>query len=154
MPPQVAEAEVVLRDGSTVHVRPVTPADEAAMRDFLGSLSERSLQLRYFSGAVNLDKAAGAAVGVRQPDSYGIVATRGDGRIVAHATYARAGPESAEVAFAVADEMHGMGISTTLLAHLGEAAEEAGIHWFEAEVLPENHLMIEVFRESGFAVRT
>jgi acetyl coenzyme A synthetase (ADP forming)-like protein len=154
MPPAAVEAEVVLRDGSTVHVRPITPDDEAAMRAFLGALSERSRQMRFFSGGVDLDWAARAAVGVHHPNSYGIVATRGDGRIVAHATYGRAGPESAEVAFAVADEMHGMGIATTLLAHLGEAAEEAGIHWFGAEVLPENHLMIDVFRESGFAVRT
>jgi hypothetical protein len=36
----------------------------------------------------------------REPNSYGIVATRGDGRIVAHATYGRTGPDSAEVAFA------------------------------------------------------
>ena len=58
------------------------------------------------------------------------------------------------MAFAVADELQGMGIATTLLAHLAEAAEEDGIRWFEAEVLPENHRMVEVFRESGFAVRT
>jgi acetyl coenzyme A synthetase (ADP forming)-like protein len=154
MPAAAVEAEVVLRDGSTVHVRPIGPDDEPAMRAFLAALSERSRQLRFFSGGVDLDWAAHAAVGVRRPNSYGIVATRGDGRIVAHATYGRGGPESAEVAFAVADEMHGMGIATTLLAHLGEAAEEDRIHWFEAEVLAENHVMIEVFRESGFAVRT
>ena len=150
----VADAEIVLRDGSTVHVRPIGPEDREAMRTFLGLLSEDSRRLRFFSGAANLDWAAAAAIEAGFPDSYGLVATRGDDRIVAHATYGMATDDKAEVAFAVADEMQGMGIATTLLAHLAEAAEEAGILWFEAEVLPGNHRMVNVFRESGFAVRT
>jgi acetyl coenzyme A synthetase (ADP forming)-like protein len=135
-------------------VRAITPEDRDRMRAFLGLLSADSRRLRYFSGGANLDSAAGAAVGASYPGSYGIVATRGDDRIVAHATYVTASEDRAEVAFAVADELQSMGIATTLLAHLAEAAEEGGIRWFEAEVLPENHRMVEVFRESGFAVRS
>jgi acetyl coenzyme A synthetase (ADP forming)-like protein len=146
--------EVVLRDGSTVHVRPVTATDIAALRAFLEALSPNSRRLRYFSGGANLDAEARSAADVTRPDGYGVVATRGDGRLVAHAGYVRLRADRAEVAFAVADELHGMGIATTLLAHLAETAEEDGIAWFEAEVLPENHAMIEVFRESGFAVET
>src|SRR4051812_26231591 len=100
------------------------------MRSFLGALSEGSRRLRYFSGGVDLDWAADAAVAADGPGSYGLVAVRGDARIVAHASYGRESPERAEVAFAVADELHGMGIATTLLAHLAEAAAEAGVEWF------------------------
>ena len=152
--PARAAVEVVLRDGSTVHVRPVAPEDRDRMRAFLGLLSEDSRRLRYFSGAADLDGAAGAAVGFTYPGSYGIVATRGSDRIVAHATYVAGTEDRAEVAFTVADELQGMGIATTLLAHLAEAAEAGGIRWFEAEVLPENHRMVGVFRDSGFAVKT
>ncbi|MEA2421742.1 MAG: hypothetical protein QOF55_841, partial [Thermoleophilaceae bacterium] len=154
MRPITADAEVLLRDGSTVHVRAIARDDQGRMRTFLGLLSEDSRRLRYFSGGANLDSAADAAAGVGYPGSYGIVATRGHDRVVAHATYVMGTEGVAEVAFAVADEMQGMGIATTLLAHLAEAAEEAGIHRFEAEVLPENHRMVDVFRDSGFAVRT
>lgn len=154
MAAETTEAEVVLRDGSTAHVRPITPEDRERMRTFLGLLSEDSRRLRYFSGGASVDKAAEAAVGVSYPGSYGIVATRGDDRIVAHATYVTAAKDRAEVAFAVADVLQGMGIATTLLAHLAGAAEEGGIRWFQAEVLPDNHRMVDVFRESGFAVRT
>ena len=76
-----AEAEVILRDGSTVHVRPVAPEDRDRMRAFLGSLSESSRRLRYFSGGANLDWAAAAAIEVGFPGSYSIVATRGDGKV-------------------------------------------------------------------------
>jgi GNAT superfamily N-acetyltransferase len=150
----LSEDDVLLRDGGTVHVRPIEPDDRDAMREFLGALSEQSRRLRYFSGGANLDLAAGSAVSVTPPHSCGIVAVRDGIRIVAHATYGRAEEECAEVAFAVAEEMQGLGIATTLLAHLAETAAEAGIGWFEAEVLPENHKMVEVFRDSGFEVRT
>jgi acetyl coenzyme A synthetase (ADP forming)-like protein len=150
----LSEADVLLRDGGTVHVRPIEPDDRAAMREFLGSLSERSRQLRYFTGGANLDLAARSAVSVTPPHSCGIVAVRNGNRIVAHATYGRAEEGCAEVAFAVAEEMQGLGIATTLLAHLAETATDAGIGWFEAEVLPENHKMVGVFRDSGFKVRT
>src|SRR4051812_32117872 len=147
--------DVVLRDGSTVHVRPVTASDLDAMRAFLAHLSLDSRRLRYFSAGANVDSAAAAAVDVGAPGTYGIVATHGDGRGGAHAGYVREGDaDPAEGGFAVADELHGMGIATTLLAHLAEAAEADGLAWLDAEVLPDNHKMIEVFRESGFAVRT
>ena len=74
--------------------------------------------------------------------------------MVGHASYAGAGDGRAEVAFAVADAMQGKGLATILLAHLADAAAEGGIRLFEAEVLPGNHRMVEVFRESGFPVET
>ena len=58
------------------------------------------------------------------------------------------------MAFAIADALQGHGLGTILLAHLAEAAHEAGVGVFFAEVLPQNHRMVEVFRESGFPVET
>ena len=40
-----------------------------------------------------------------------------------------------------------------MLAQLAEVATGHGISTFTAEVLPHNHRMIEVFRESGFPVQ-
>lgn len=60
-PAVAADVHIALRDGSTARVRPVSPADEPALREFLGGLSENSRWLRYFSLGVNLDKAAEAA---------------------------------------------------------------------------------------------
>jgi len=56
------------------------------------------------------------------------------------------------VAFAVLDEMQGQGLGTILLAHLAEVAADNGVTVFVAEVMPQNHRMVEVFRESGFPV--
>ena len=150
--PSHREADVALRDGSTIRVRPVKPEDRDAVLAFLGGLSPESLWLRFFTGGTNVERAASWIVGVDYRDRYGLVATTGD-RIVGHGAYQRTDDGRAEVAFAVADEMQGKGLGTILLGHLAEVAESSGIRTFEAEVLPQNHKMVEVFRESGFPVR-
>jgi acetyl coenzyme A synthetase (ADP forming)-like protein len=133
-----------------VHVRPVRRADRQALEAFFESLSDRSRQLRFFSSAANLEAVARIAAEAPDHGGYGIVATRGDDQVLAHAMYGATGDDHAEVAFAVADELQGTGISTILLAHLAEQAEASGIDWFSAEVLPDNRRMLEVFRDSGF----
>src|SRR5213079_570554 len=72
-------------------------------------------------------------------------------RPVALATYVRLhDPRRAEVAFAVADELHGRGIGTRLLERLAVHAAEVGIEEFVAEVLPQNGAMLRVFDDAGF----
>jgi acetyl coenzyme A synthetase (ADP forming)-like protein len=147
--PAHREADVVLHDGSTVHLRPVREGDAGALREFLAGLSPESRAFRFFSGAVDLEGAAAAFADVDYAERYGLVAIRGGGRIVGHGLYV-GGPEGrAEVAFAVAEEMQGHGLGTILLAHLAEVASERGYPTFVANVLPQNHRMIEMFRESG-----
>lgn len=152
--PAHREADVVLRDGSTVRLRPVRDEDEAALRELFAGLGDRSLAFRFFSGAVNLDEAAQRMVAVDQKRSFGLVALRGEGNVVGHAVYVETVPGEAEVAFAIGEPMQGRGLGTILLAHLAERAGECGIGTFVAEVMPQNHRMIDVFRDSGFAVAT
>ena len=148
--PEHLEADVVLRDGSTVHVRPVRPDDEEALHEFLDGLSMDSRWLRFFGGA-NIAMQAKAAADVDYRNRYGVVATSGgDDQIVAHAEYVTLDEQRAEVAFEIADPLQGQGLGTILLAHLATAAGQNGIRTFEAEVLPQNYRMLSVFRESGF----
>ena len=146
----VSDADIVLRDGSTIHVRPSTSADEPRLRAFLTSLSEESRWFRFFSAGVNL---AGAAHEAAAPtEGLSLLAVRGsDEAVVGHGTYV-GGPERAEVAFAVDDAWHGHGIATVLLAHLAQAASRAGITTFTATVMRSNHRMLRVFHDSGFPV--
>jgi acetyl coenzyme A synthetase (ADP forming)-like protein len=146
-------ADIVLRDGSTVRVRAVRRDDEAAMTTFLSGLSDRSRALRFFSAATDMRAQAHRAVQVDGAGAQGLVALRGGAaEIIGHAGYVRDSDASAEVAFAIADAYQGRGLATALLGHLAAAAQAHGIAAFTAVVLPENHRMIEVFRESGFPV--
>jgi len=110
---------------------------------------------RFFSGATDLKSTASLMADVDYAGRYGLAASRGgDGRLIGHAIYVETSSARAEVAFAIADEMQGLGLATLLLAHLAGVAHTNGISVFFAEVMPQNHRMIEVFRESGFPVDT
>ena len=149
--PAVQPVDVALRDGSTVRVREVRAGDVDGLRALLAGLSDNSRWLRFLSAGANLDRAA--EQGADPGDGAGLVVTVGaPERIVAHAMFARETPERAELAFEVADEWHGRGIATILLAHLAGVAAAAGVTTFVAYVHPSNRRMIGVFRESGFPV--
>src|SRR4051812_44500452 len=146
-----AEADIVLRDGSTVHVRPSTADDATRLRAFLESLSDESRAFRFFSAGVNVERAARRAAAPE--DGLSLLALTGDeGTVIGHATFLADGRGRAEVAFAVADAWHGHGIATVLLAHLAQTAAAAGIETFVATVLTANHRMLQVFHASGFLV--
>ena len=151
--PAQRATDVVLRDGSTVHIRPVRPDDEPRLLVFFRSLSEQSRVLRFFSPASDtvLAQMAQREARVDYVRRFGLVATRGpEERIVGHALYAAVNGETAEVAFAVTDDYQGRGLGTILLGHLAEVAATHGIHAFMAFVMHENRQMLGVFRESGF----
>jgi acetyl coenzyme A synthetase (ADP forming)-like protein len=147
--------DVALRDGATVTVRPMRTGDELDLAAFLDGLSLESRTLRFFSAGADVHRAATYMATMEPERGRGLVAVAGDPeRIVAHAAYVRETEtaDRAEVAFEVADDWQGRGIATVLLAHLSELATADGIATFTAVVLPDNHRMIRVFRDSGFAV--
>ena len=146
---------MALRDGSTVHVRPVRASDEPFLAEFFAALSPESRAFRFFSAGASVKDAARITVDVDYESRFGLVATRDDeDHLVAQGTYASTGPGRAEVAFAIADELAGNGVATILLAHLAEVAADNGISLFEADVQLGNRRMVEVFRESGFPVES
>jgi acetate---CoA ligase (ADP-forming) len=149
--PAQREVDIALRGGAAIHLRPIRPDDEGALRAMLEGLSVEARAFRFFSAGADMGLAARAAADVDYADRYGVVAIGGDGRsILAHGMYSRDGDDSAEVAFTVAEALRGEGIATTMLAHLAAAARAAGIQRFVAHVMPSNHRMLDVFRESGF----
>jgi len=105
--PAHRETDVVLRDGSTVHVRPVRPDDEVALLAFYRGLSEQARTLRFFTRTTDeaLAERVRKLVDVDYTRRFGLVATIGSpGQIIGHAMYAALDGDRAEVAFAVADD--------------------------------------------------
>jgi acetyl coenzyme A synthetase (ADP forming)-like protein len=153
--PAHREATIVLRDGSTLSVRPVRQDDDAALGRFFANLSLESRVFRFFAAVANADASVKRMVDVDYVTSYGIVAVAGaNDAIVGHAMYVAIEPAKAELALAVADAYQGRGLGTILLGQLTEAAAQAGIQVLEAVVRPENHRMLELLRESGFPLRS
>src|SRR3954470_5922257 len=142
--------DVILRDGSTLRLRRPGPDDAAALLEFFEALSDRSRYLR-FHGVRAVEDALVRPYS--DPERGSLVGTIGE-RIVAVAEYARLrDPRSAEVAFAVADDLQGRGAGTRLLEQLAVRAERDGIDEFVAEVMHDNDAMLHVFRDAGFEIR-
>jgi acetyl coenzyme A synthetase (ADP forming)-like protein len=147
------DGDVVLRDGSTVRVRAMLPADDKALLGLFTSLSEESRWLRFFSPTKGAALAAEAHRETNLDHTFGLLALSGpEERVVGHAFYAALDERTAEVAFTIADDFQGRGLGTILLGQLAEVAEANNIQMFEAEVVAANHAMLHVFRESGFPI--
>jgi acetyl coenzyme A synthetase (ADP forming)-like protein len=144
------DIDVVLRDGSSVRIRAAKPTDETLVLAFLTGLSDVSRTLRFGAGQADLVETAKQWIDPGCTDCC-VVAVLG-GEIVGQASYDRTVADRAKVGFTVTDAFQGRGLGTLLLKRLAEAAEAEGVAVFEADVVPDNHKMLEVFKESGFGV--
>ncbi|MGP0027233.1 MAG: GNAT family N-acetyltransferase [Streptosporangiaceae bacterium] len=148
-----ASAYALLTDGTTIEIRPARPGDFDAVRAMHTKMSPDNLYLRFFSfSAVAADREARRICREPAPDHAALLAVL-DGEVVGCSSYECAdGSRSAEVAMAVADEMHSRGAGTLLLEHLISLARSRGVHAFTAETLVENALMLQVFADAGLPV--
>ncbi|MEU0229175.1 GNAT family N-acetyltransferase [Streptomyces sp. NPDC006284] len=153
------EADVVLRDGGTARVRPITVDDAERLVSFYEQVSDESKYYRFFAPYPRLSaKDVHRFTHHDFVDRVGLAATIGGefiatvryDRIGAGGTPASAPADEAEVAFLVQDAHQGRGVASALLEHIAAVARERGIRRFAAEVLPANTKMIKVFRDAGY----
>lgn len=150
--PAEYELDVVLRDGETVQVRPITSADGDLLVDFFERLGPESRYFRFFRVKQDLNpEEVKFFTSVDYEQRMALIVLDED-RMTAVGRYDidESDPTSAEVAFAVADEEQGRGIGTELLQLLTSYARQHGVERFRAFVLPENVQMMRVFRNSGY----
>ncbi|MFI6559818.1 GNAT family N-acetyltransferase [Streptomyces sp. NPDC050534] len=153
------EADVVLRDGGTARIRPITVDDAERLVSFYEQVSDESKYYRFFAPYPRLSaKDVHRFTHHDFVDRVGLAATIG-GEFIATVRYDRIGADGmaasapadeAEVAFLVQDAHQGRGVASTLLEHVAAVARERGIRRFTAEVLPANVKMIKVFTDAGY----
>lgn len=147
-------ADVLLSDGTTVHLRPIRPDDADRIVALHSRFSERTRYLRYFSAYPRIpQRDLDRFVNVDHHDREAFVIEHA-GELIAVGRYERlgAGSHQAEVAFVVEDAHQGRGIGSVLIEHLVAAASQEGITEFEADVLPVNQAMLRVFMAAGFHI--
>lgn len=145
------ESDVVLKDGGTVHLRPIVPTDADLLGAFHERQSPQSVYYRFFSPRPRLSRRdLEEMTTVDYRDRMAFIALLGD-EMVGVARYSRwRARNEAEVAFFVDDEHGHRGLATLLLEHLAAVARDNGLRAFTAQVLPENRKMLSVFEAAGF----
>jgi acetate---CoA ligase (ADP-forming) len=147
------ESDVVLRNGRTLHIRPVRPEDREMILRLFSAMSRDSLYMRFFGFRTPDAALRDSPAEVDYESDFGVVGEfEGEIAGIAHYFRSKKQPHVAEVSFAIGDRAQGCGIGTRLLEKLAEVARTKGIDMFRAEVLPDNQKMLDVFLCSGFNV--
>ena len=151
-------ARLILRDGTTAIVRPATVEDRALLVRFFNELSLESRWRRFLSVSEPDAHLADRLIAFQSPrQGLTLIALRsmaGDARVIAAASYLALNGTAADVSFAVDERYQGKGIGTLLLEYLAVHAAQAGFRSFHASMLADNTAMRDVFRDSGFEIRS
>lgn len=146
--PGFRDASGMLRTGATVAIRVATSEDIAGLELMHEHMSADSLRHRFFGTGRGLARRYLEHL-EHASDTIALVAVAGQ-RICGLGTAEPLGNARAEVAFVVDEKSRGLGIGTLLLERIAREAAARGIRELVAEVMAENHEMLEVFRDAGF----
>jgi acetyltransferase len=148
------EKEVVLKDGTAMHIRPIRGEDEPAMRSFFESLNEESVFFRFGMRRINMPHvylARFCQVDYDRDLAFLAVDRKQEEVIVGDVRLNRfADPESAELSFAVADSWQGRGIGSMLMEYCIAVAGDIGIKSLWMEINKDNWRMIKFGQKYRF----
>jgi acetyltransferase len=150
-------------EGMDFLIRPIRPEDEPLIVKFHETLSERSVQLRYFA-PMNLRQRVSherltrivfidydremALVAVRENPKSGEDEIAGVGRLTKSHTR-----REGEYGILVSDRYQGQGIGRELLSRLIEIGREEKLASMLGYVLPENRGMLNLAEQMGFRMK-
>jgi GNAT superfamily N-acetyltransferase len=148
----------ILRSGLPVTIRALRPDDRERIAAAFRKLDRESIYTRLFSYRSELTEAdLDRIVNVDPGREVALLVTigAGDNEVVIGSGRCVAGgaPGTAEVAFMVEEDYHGLGIASRLLAHLADIARARGIATLEADVLADNAAMLSVFARSRLPMK-
>jgi acetyltransferase len=150
------------KDGTPVTIRPIRPEDEPLMVQFHGTLSERSVYLRYFcslslSTRVEHERLVRICFG-SYDRGFALVADRkipetGQHEILGVGRFSAINSTEAEAAVLVSDLWQGRGLGTELLASVARVARAEKFHKLSGEILRDNLPTQAIFKKVGFRLR-
>jgi acetyltransferase len=152
-----------MKNGSPVTIRPIRPEDEPLMAKFHGTLSDRSVYLRYFHMErlssrvaherlirkcfIDYDRELALVADFENPETHEREIL-GVGRLTK-----LPGEEDAEVGVLISDACQGQGLGTELVRRLIAAARDEKLRHIIAHILPENAGMRALAHRFGFQIR-
>ncbi len=149
------EEAIELRDGTSVRLRPIEPADETRLQDLLDHMSVEDIRRRFFAPIRQFSPAL--AFHLSHPDpvreiAIAAVPATGETLLGVARIAAEDAGGCAEYAIVVRTDMKGHGLGHLLLGRLLDHAYEHGFREIWGDVMRDNDAMLQMAREHGFAV--
>jgi GNAT superfamily N-acetyltransferase len=147
-------ADLSLRDGARIRIRPIGPADRDKLAEGFERLSLESRHQRFMSAKTELteedlrhltelDGVMQFALGAAVLDTDG---NEGEGIGVARFFRAVDDPEVAELGITVVDHWQGRGVGRLLLERLVRAAAARGVRRTRAHLMAENRQVLQLIK--------
>lgn len=138
--PREYERRIRLRDGRTVAIRPLIPADAPLLAEAFMNADPDTLRRRFLGGPPHVTPRLLARLTTLDYEHRFALAAADErtGRGVAIARYEALGDGVADVAIVVDPAWRRIGLATALIELLAKAALDRGIHEFSAYYLAEN----------------
>jgi GNAT superfamily N-acetyltransferase len=140
--------EMHLANGGTCVIRALVAGDRPAVAALFDAMADDNVYLRAFTFgergvSQHLDRVFAAG-----PGSMAFVLEL-RGTVAGIVDVQPVNARSAEIAFAVTDGAHGMGIGTLLLEHAAAEALAMGFDWLVADAPAVNHAMLDTLEWTG-----
>jgi acyl-CoA hydrolase/GNAT superfamily N-acetyltransferase len=158
--PHEIETYRTTRKGLAVLLRPIKITDESLLKDFIYSLSDKSLYMRFLTTRAEIPHREPQKLVVidytAQMAILAVLEHEGNEEIIGVARYAvEDDVHRASLAIAVRDDFQKQGIGTELLDYITYIAKKQGLLGFTGEALGDNRPVIRMlkrFRDQGFEV--
>ena len=155
--PQHLEGTVALRDGAEIPVRPIKPEDGPALQQMFSATNQDDLRLRFFHAMKKIPtQLAARLTQIDYSREMAFVALNPADRSelvgVVHLS-ADADNTEAEYSVLVRSDWKGAGLGYALMQAVIDYGANRGIQRLYGEVLSDNHPMIAMCQDLGFAIR-
>jgi acetyltransferase len=146
-----------MKDGKSCTIRPIRPEDEPMLIEFHKTLSEESVQFRYFHPiklAARIEHDRLVRVCFADYDrELPLVAIRDKQLIGVGRLSKTPGQTEAEFAVLVSDPHQHQGLGTELLRRVLQVAKDEKVSRVTADILPDNSEMQKVCEKLGFKLQ-
>lgn len=149
-PADTSPTYALLTDGRTVEIRVPTANDLIGLVELHRRMSPENRYLRFFGSNLRVaQEMAERLCAAPEVVGHALVAclSKRIVGVVHHEPPDRRGV--AEIAIVVADDLHHRGVGTLLIEHLVSRARAHGVTAFRADVLGQNHAVLQVFADAG-----
>jgi GNAT superfamily N-acetyltransferase len=150
-------ARDVTRDGGVIALRAIRPDDKRRLCEHFRHLGPTSAYFRFFSPKRRISEQDLSSLTeidfLRNVTLVATMSIQGAERIVGLGQYVLDDDRSrrAQLACSVVDAYQGRGIGALLIKHVVGIARARGVSEFAADVLGDNHTMLQLLTKSGLA---